>query len=334
VTDVPPSPESSVPSHLLELAPTELPRSRSRRYTGEGFAVTLLAFPHVDAHRLQRIYGRCHELHEAWLDERESPGAKVRESLAALHDPAFLADTRALGESLKGCDDPRVRSVLHDALGGALSALIAEVRASAPAPDALQLGWLTDLARDHAKVMRQAIVDIDPEGRSADEEDRRHGIAPVVARWTRSRYRTGGAEADVRVDCRYEGDLASRCLEAAAIDRILYNLLNNATRFADDGRVHVSIFPVGEDDVRFVVDNTISADQALWLSEHTERKTAKLFEGDITRGGDGIGLANCASLVAAAYGQTPETAVERGHLGAEVRAGHFLAWFHWPALAE
>ena len=34
------------------------------------------------------------------------------------------------------------------------------------------------------------------------------------------------------VDCRYEGALTECCLESAAIDRIFYNLVNNACRHA------------------------------------------------------------------------------------------------------
>ncbi len=115
------------------------------------------------------------------------------------------------------------------------------------------------------------------------------------------------------------------------MDRILYNLVNNATRFSADNRVDLWIFPIG-DDIRFVVANAVEAPAEAWLEERTEGDLGQLFRGGITRGGQGIGLSNCAALVAAAYGQQgPLKAVESGCLGADVLDGVFHAWFHWPA---
>ncbi|MBN9122327.1 MAG: ATP-binding protein, partial [Planctomycetes bacterium] len=58
----------------------------------------------------------------------------------------------------------------------------------------------------------------------------------------------------------------------------------------------------------------------------------RLYEGGVTRGGNGVGLASCADFVAAAFGVTASEAVAEGYLGARVDGNEYHAWFHWPAL--
>jgi len=324
-----------VPPDLVELAPSELPRARDRRYVGEGFAVTLLAFPTEVAACLERIYAKCRGYYRAWLDECDGPGwPEVHERFRALRDGDLISDARALGETLDRAADPRLGRVIHDVRGGALSALVTEASIMDPDPPAAELGWLAELARDHAKMMRQGIVDLDREGRAADEREKQHDVGPIVEKWTGRQYRLNGSVASIETQSRYTGGLASCCLEAATVDRVLYNLINNATRFASDGRVTLDIFPVGRD-IRFVVGNGLTDEHLGWLRTETDGEPTRLFEGGITRRGHGIGLANCAILVAAAYGQPgPENALETGHLGAQIRDRRFLAWFHWPSLDD
>jgi K+-sensing histidine kinase KdpD len=245
----------------------------------------------------------------------------------------MLEEAQALGAGLASRGDPRLRSVLHDVRGGALTALMMEAAASSrPVPPPAQIALLAQLARDQAKMMRQAVVDLDPEGRVFDEREKLHHAGPIADKWSGRSHRVEGSQASIEVVCRYRDGLASRCLEAAAVDRVLYNLINNATRFAADERVTLDIFSVGRD-VRFVVGNAIAADHASWLRQETQGDLAKLFEGGITRGGHGIGLTNCTLLVGAAYGQDdPAETLAQGYLGAEMRGERFLAWFHWPAL--
>jgi len=78
-------------------------------------------------------------------------------------------------------------------------------------------------------------------------------------------------------------------MKASAVDRVVYNYVNNATRFSAGG--------------------------------------------GLTRGGNGLGLSNCADFVAAAFGLPDIDAALRGrYLGAVVEDGWYLAWAHWPAL--
>lgn len=323
---------SHIPQRLLELAPTALPRERDDRFTGEGFAVAIDTFAAADARKIRDVYGRCQGLYEAWLDERDGAAwPEVEDRLAEFRDPTFVEEARTIGRATLGGDpDPEAQRVLHDVRGGGLTALIAQAELVATSNELDAVQEAVFLARDHAKMVRQAVVDVDPERRREDEREKRHDIGDVASKWEKSRYRSDGASAEVHVDGRYHGGLASRCLEAAAVDRILYNLVNNATRFAADSRVDVSIFRV-TDDIRFVVANAVEDAQVAWLRERTEGDLGALFLGGITRGGHGIGLANCAGLVAAAYGQYgPREAVENGYLGARIHDGIFYAWFHWP----
>lgn len=325
--------QADVPRALVELAPTALPRDREDRFAGEGFAVSMDVFADPDRRKIRRVYERCEGLYQAWLEERQDGvWPEVEDRLAEFRDPTFVEEVKTLGRAtLADSPEPEARKVLHDVRSGGLTGLVAQAEMAATT-DALELVQeAVLLARDHAKMMRQAVVDVDPAGRREDEQEKRHTMEDVARKWSRVRYRVAGASAEVQVDCRYEGGLASRCLEAAAVDRILYNLINNATRFATDGRVELHIFAVG-DDIRFVVANAVDEEHLGWLLERTEGDLGQLFRGGITRGGHGIGLTSCAGLVAAAYGQYgPREAVENGYLGARVLDGVFHAWFHWPA---
>ena len=145
--------------------------------------------------------------------------------------------------------------------------------------------------------------------------------------------RAGLAPGQVRVACGYTGLLASCCLEASAVDRIVYNYINNAIRFSAGAAIHLDIAPVGDDTVRWVVANPIAPDQVAWLQQHTQGDLTQLFRGGLTRGGTGVGLTNCADFVAAAFGLPDITiALDGRYLGAAVEGGWYLAWAHWPAL--
>ena len=50
---------------------------------------------------------------------------------------------------------------------------------------------------------------------------------------------------------------------------------------------------------------------------------------------EGIGLANCADFVAAAFGLNDlALAVAQGYVGTWFGEGRFAAWAHWPAMPE
>ncbi|WP_040891012.1 ATP-binding protein [Zavarzinella formosa] len=326
-----------IPSVLAAIAPDVLPNRRPARFFGCGFEVPLPRFDHVDQVLLDRIYQAVHGLPLRW---RETEGSR---DLAAMEDlirqtagPALLADALQLGRktTAAGLEDEAIRKATHDIRSGGLTVLmgVAQMLAVSPGDEDL-VRMAVDAARDHAKIMRNLLPDIDPAARADDEKAKAHGIAHFADKWSGCAVRQGEREAVVEVRNTFGGDISARCLETSSIDRVVYNYVNNAVRFAADGRVILWIFPVGTDLVRWVVQNRVDSDQAAFLASAAP-DPARLFAGGVTRGGHGVGLANCAEIIAACFGlDSPAEAVTGGYLGAAMDGPEYLCWFHWPAIA-
>ena len=222
--------------------------------------------------------------------------------------------------------------MLHDIRGGGLTALVgtAGLATLGPLDDEL-LVTCGRVARDHCKIVRSALSDLDPPRRRHDEQLNVHAIDKFVTTWDGATVREYGREVAVAVNCTYRGGVAASCLENAAVDRVLYNHINNAARFTSDGRVVLSIFGVGDRLVRWVVSNALAADQREWLAAAADGDLNRLYTGGISCGGRGIGLSSCRDFVAAAFGLPSGQAVTGGYLGARLTEDEYRAWFHWPA---
>lgn len=322
------------PSHdLLDLAPTALPNHRSRRFDGAGFEVPLARFADADRGILARIYAAVDGLTRT--ARAAGPAAPAVEAYIRGAD-RLLPDAQRLGAATRaaGREDAAVRKAVHDIRGGGLAVLVGSAGLLDLLPgDPGVARSCVNAARDHAKIMRNLLPDIDPEVREVDEAAKAHDIGHFAAKWDGMTVRRGEVSIAVGVRCSFAGAISARCLETSSIDRVVYNLVNNAVRFAADGRVILWIFPVGNGLVRWVVENRVAADQRVFL-EAAAPDLGRLFAGGITRGGTGVGMANCAELVADCFGLSgPADAVGGGYLGAAVRGGRFLAWFHWPVLS-
>jgi hypothetical protein len=188
------------------------------------------------------------------------------------------------------------------------------------------------LARDHAKMMRNALHDLDIPIRMADESAKLHPITDFVDKWNGLTMQIGLNEVQFMAESSFDGFVANRCLETSAVDRILYNYINNAARFTVDGRVNLHIIPINDGLLRWAVINTVSDDQQARLRDKVGVDLDKLFLGGYTRGGHGIGLSSCADFVASSFGLADgASAVAEKYLGAKVADGRYYAWFHWPA---
>lgn len=327
---------------LRTLAATNLGVQRKDRYGGDGFDATLDRFASADVQRIVSLYDSVKRSWELWLYMRDAPNYPLlRDQLVArFGSEQFFDAARAIGSTTReaGAMTPALARIVHDIRGGALTALTGYanlVEATASIDDCTSfIDSALLMARDHAKLMRNALIDLDPVVREADEGFRVHGIEDFVSKWSGATVKAEDRAVRVDVDCTFSGSITNRCLETSAIDRILYNYINNATRFTDDGRVELSILPVSDKIVRWVVTNSLTPGQVSWLETATEGDLQRLFHGGLTRGGNGIGLSGCTDFVAASFGVDPGAALEQGYLGARVIDSRYYAWFHWPAWIE
>ena len=230
--------------------------------------------------------------------------------------------------------DNTMRKAIHDIRGGGLTALTgyAALVKYMPHDDEI-VRQAVYLARDHAKMMRNVIPDLDMPTRAADESSKLHAIEEFVDKWQGFTFNLSQKNVRVLAYSTYAGYITSRCLETSAVDRVLYNYINNAARFAATDQVRLTVLEVAPGLTRWVVANELSAEQQAWLQKNLEDDLTPLFQGGYTRGGHGIGLSSCTDIVAASFGVEPGMALAQQYLGAAVYNGTFYAWFHWPAYA-
>jgi signal transduction histidine kinase len=328
--------------HLADLAPPTLPSYRSLRYDGGAMGVRLADIPPSDREVVVRMYAALQQVLAA---VRDTP-ALTPESVARLQGlyadswAGLLPAARELGATLAlTATAGRLRQVFHDIKGGAFQALAVYLQLLAlGGPPPAQLHRVFFLARDQLKIMRNALPELDPAGLARDEAQRLHAVELLVEKWQRAEHQIPGHAAAVTVSCHYTGAIAERCLEFAALDRIIYNLVNNAVRHSADGQVALTILPVAPDDphhLRFVVANAVTPEQRRTLEQRFPDGPGRLFEGGFTTGGSGLGLRICADFVCNAYGLGDVAqGLAEGHFGAAVRDDQFLAWVHWPIAAD
>jgi hypothetical protein len=323
---------------LYTLAPTDLENYRPERYDGSGFSISINDLVPADQVVIRQLYQGIKQLYDLWLYLRDAPQYDLlQQQLETLGSAEFLELAQALGLATyeQGQPSELLRKIIHDLRGGALTSLLGYTRligrvAGSRREEFTRLAIF--LARDHAKMMRNALVDLDWPVRQADESAKIHLINDFVEKWNGLTFHLEDRIVQVTAVSTFTGAITNRCLETSSIDRIVYNYMNNAARFTADGRVSLAIFPINDTLVRWVVANQITADQAAWLAANVGDNLNQLFAGGYTRGGQGIGLSNCADFVAAGFGiRQPAEALAQGYLGAKVIDNTYYAWFHWPA---
>ncbi|CAN5679373.1 ATP-binding protein [soil metagenome] len=315
------------------------------RWFGDGLEIPPDAIARQDLDDLHLLYQALVDCYERWLDGRPDPDwADLARRIRHFDESPLREALERLGlGTLADPDAPLVlRRALHDLRGGAFFALrmygtlLAD---ETPTEDLVQPAVL--LARDQAKLVRSLVPQIDPVGHRKDREEKAHGMKELVDKWEGFEFPGGDGGGDsrrrrpvmVEVGTLWRGTLAARCLEAAALDRVLYNMINNAARFTADGRVRLQVELVASSTVRIAVANAVAEEQGAWIEKETDGDASRLFLGGATRGGEGVGLQAAAAIVARAWGQVmPGEAVETGAVGARVRGGAFTAWIVWPAL--
>ncbi len=324
---------------LYALAPGVMPSYRQLRYDGDGIALDIGSLTPADRQIVELIYGRLIDLLALLRGHRESPDETLRRLGAYGADVDWGELSRRVRGLSPAGDDPVRAKVFHDLRGGGFLALsiylqmfeMGMVRAE-------DTHRMFNLTRDQLKIMRNSVRGIDPQGFEQDCDRRLHHIDLLLEKWGAGEgHRLQEHSAEIRVDCRFSGAVSERCLEFSALDRVLYNLINNATDYSADGLVYLSVLPLGEqpEHLRFVVFNRASEQQRATLTGRFPSGPGQLFRGGFTTGGSGLGMRICADFVCNAYGlPTVDQALGEGHLGARFIDEFFVAWFHWPVAAE
>ncbi len=328
---------------LRALAPTNLISYRTMRYQGDNISIGMADLVEPDRQLVAQLYTILRDIHvileQGW--QNPSPTLQLLHALMQRVDWNHLIQKiRTMGNAtLATRRDDMVRKVVHDLKGGAFLALSMQLQM-------LELGLMEEesllraffLVRDHTKIMRNAIRDLDTDRYETNRSPRYHNVELLIEKWSHARHHVPDATVEIVLDCQFTGSVAERCLEFAALDRIIYNLINNAARHTSDQHVYFVILPLDGDpphDLRLVIYNRITPDHRAQLQAKHGSNVGALFNGGFTTGGSGLGMRICADFVANAYGiATIAEGLAQGYFGAMLRGDYFVNWVHWPVAAE
>ncbi len=307
------------------------------RYGGDSLSVSIAALADSDREPLTRFYAALLRLVAEYpLHRDEDVKLSVLRSWIEEHRwQSLRRDIAAIGPDTyaERGSDPTLRKVVHDIRGGPMTSLAIDlglIRANRLSDVDVDRVFL--LSRDVCKIVRNGFPDIDTERYEADREIKAHDVALLVEKWSLMR-----GENAVEVECNFDGAIAESCIEFAALDRVLYNVMNNAMREAADGREPVKLILQEEPaerprHLRFVVTNPVLPQQSNRLTHRFGSDLTPLFTSDFSTTGSGIGLQVVGEMVSRAYDRVPERALSAGHLGAFLDNNIFALWFHWPVV--
>ncbi len=325
-------------AQLLDLAPLAIENRHGERYRGDTVTVSLTQIPEADTARLRLLYMfllRVKQVSGAHVADGARGIVPLQQTLQIDFETVSEAVAQIGAQLAAEHVDADVRKALHDIRGGSLMALMMHLdivrEGEAEGGDLERIFILT---RDHLKMMRNAIYDLDPERYAADLETKEHAIELLREKWSSVAYRIAGGYVQVHFHCEFDGAISERCMEFSALDRVLYNFVNNAARFATDGRVDIVVTPLSaatDTHLRFAVINGVSANQVQTLRTRFPTGLSELYRGGFTTGGHGIGLRIVGDFVTHAYGrESLDRSLDDELLGATLIDSHFVAWFHWP----
>ena len=327
---------------MLTLTTAEPVSFRKERYLGGAFSLLLSDFSFDEQEVLRRLYEQLQEL----LAKTHADGLLSEADTAKLN--AFLQNSEFLplqeqlfammGEALANRQKTR-ETALYGLASGALSSITGYLlitRNSSLEKEYIQS--LYYLSRDHLKLMRNLVRDLDPVKRSHDEAAKWHSLNLLKEKWASVTYRAFAEEIEVTFDNYYEGQVAARCLEFSELDNIFYHLANNALRYSAHPKLAIGVLPVaGDKQLRWVFANTISTAQTEAIAALTEDGTSLFEHGATTLGknSEGYGLGSVADTILHAYGLDDlYAAEEQGYFGWKIRDDRFYIWFHWPSIEE
>jgi len=297
-------------------------------------AVPIGSLAEKDQALVEKVYGHLRRLFAILQEEGAACEQALRGFLEAEDIRDFVDEVQSLGvETYRANRTELVAKAIHDVRGGGLTPLLAQLQLWTLDGVSRPRESLYFLTRDHLKIMRNALLGLDDARRNADLQTKIHGTDLIVEKWHGSHWHSDRSTLRLEVDCPFPVAISDCCVEFGALDRVLYNLLNNACRHAAGDNLQLAIFPVPDKrarNLRFVLLNALSGEDDARL-QHTDMES--LFRAGVSTTGSGYGLNVAAEFVAHAFGiARPETAVAAGYLGARVLSHRFAIWFHWPIL--
>jgi len=205
----------------MGLAPARLERRRQTRYRGDELAVPLAVFDAGDRETIVALYAFLTALTEVvtTVEARRDPRPLL--DLVAAHAlDDVVARVQRLGRESR---DPTRAGIIHDIRGGAFNALVLQI--SRIGPRSVRPGGARSirfLARDHRKMMRGLVADLDPEARARDLEMIPHGLTTLIEALREFPAQVGGqrldvdVDVDVTVDGPFDPTIAESCVECGA----------------------------------------------------------------------------------------------------------------------
>ena len=327
-------PVASIPKPMW---PDKIP---SQRYGGDGLSWSTQNLAESDRESLSRFYWAVNNLLGTMpgdTDDKDTHLNYLRTWMDSHDWRTLRRDVAAVGPDTYAevGTHPILRKVLHDVRGGPMTSLSVDL-------GLLRIGTSDDfdphrvflLARDVRKIMRNAFPDIDSDGFETDRQLRAHSVQLLVEKWTRFRI-----TPPVDVECHFVGAVAETCIEFSALDRVLYNVMNNAVREGDlsKGAISLRIEADNADEptqLRFTVCNPVLSSQSQRLVNRFKGNLSSLFTTQFSTTGSGIGLQVVGDFVARAYDLPIHVAISGGYVGASLKNEMFRVWFHWPVVDE
>jgi signal transduction histidine kinase len=313
------------------------------RYDGRDMSVAIEEFAPPDQQLIRQLYDVLTDLLALLKQKWDTPQAGLESIKNFMQQVGWTRLNHAaqeLGYATYEQEHTALLSkVVHDIKGGGFTALsiylqLIEVGFEEDA----DLGRLFFLTRDHLKIIRNAVRHIDPRVQEQDEQQQYHHVDLLIEKWYHAVHQTREVAVEIVLDCHYRGNISERCLEFSALDRVLYNLINNAARFAADGKVYFSILPIPEQqpqNLRFVIYNQITPEHQKTLQARYPDHLSDIFRGGFTTGGSGLGLRICADFVNNAYGiHALDEGIKGGYFGAQRIDAYFVNWVHWPIVPD
>ena len=310
---------------------------REERYVGTGLSWSIDDLASIDRDAIVTFYEKIGSLMQ--LDIWHTEDTEHQENV--VRDWANNEDWRqcwrnmaALGPEsyiLQG-SQKLLRQVIHDLRGGPLTSLVINMSMLLNGRD-VDISYIWLLARDVRKIARNCFPDLDQDRYNQDLDENPHSVRLIGEKWSRVNRGAG-----VQVYMGFDGNIATSCVEFSALDRTLYNLMNNALRESPSKDESVELFMVTqgdtktEDNVRFWVRNPIHPQQQKTLINRFGDDLSDLFLTPFSTTGSGMGMQIVCDFVGKVYGVSAKRALEMNLAGVLLKDGYFNVWFHWPTV--